>query len=55
MEPKDYIVSKIEGEYAYLRDTETCNEIFIALALLPAGTDLNSRIHWEMFEYTLVD
>ena len=35
MELKDYILYKIEGEYAYLRDTESENEIFIALALLP--------------------
>ena len=55
MEPKDYIVSKIEGEYAYLKDVESGNEIFIALALLPQGVDLGSRIRWEMFEYTLVD
>ena len=40
MEPKDYIVVKIEGEYATLRDIETKEELFIALALLPAGTDV---------------
>lgn len=53
MEPKDYIVTKIEGEYAYIKD-ESGNEIFIALALLPAGTDIGSNLHYEMFEYTLV-
>lgn len=55
MEPKDYIVSKIEGEYAYLKDTETDNEIFIALHLLPIGVDIGSKIHSEMFTYTLVE
>lgn len=37
MEPKDYTVIKIEGEYAYLReDGETEDKaIFIAMALLP--------------------
>ena len=55
MEPKDYIVTKIEGEYAYLRDIETGNEVFIALALLPPGADIGSKIHYEMLEYTLVD
>ncbi len=55
MEPKDYIISKIDGEYAYLRDVDTGNEIFIALALLPVGADLGSRIHCEMFEYTLAE
>ncbi len=55
MESRDYILSKIEGEYAYLTDIENGNEIFIALALLPQGADLGSRIHFEMFEYTLID
>ena len=54
MEPKDYIVSKIEGEYAYLKDIESENEIFIALALLPQGTDIGTRLHYEMFEYTVI-
>ena len=55
MEPKDYVVSKIEGEYAYLRDVETGNEIFIALALLPEGADVGRKIHCEMFEYSLAE
>ena len=55
MEPKDYIISKIEGEYAYLKDVESENEIFIALALLPLGADIGSRIRCEMFEYILVE
>ncbi len=55
MEPKDYIVSKIEGEYAYLRGEsgQTKDELFIALALLPEGVDEGSRLHYEMMEYTL--
>lgn len=53
MEPKDYTVIRIEGEYAYLED-ETKNELFIALALLPAGTDVGTRLHYEMFEYTII-
>ena len=54
MEPKDYIVTKIEGEYAYIKDIQTGDELFIALALLPIGTDIGSRLHYEMLEYTLV-
>lgn len=54
MEPKDYIVTKIEGEYAYLRDTDG-NEIFIALALLPPNTDEGVKLHYEMFNYTIAD
>lgn len=54
MEPRDYILDRIEGEYAYLRDEENGNEVFIALALLPLGADVGSRLHCEMFEYTLI-
>lgn len=53
MEPKDYIVTKIEGEYAYLKDEDN-QEIFIAMALLPPNTDVGSRLHYEMFTYTLL-
>ena len=55
MEPKDYIVDRIEGEYAYLKDTETGGEVFIALALLPDGSDVGSKLHCELFQYTLVE
>ena len=57
MEPKDYTVVKIEGEYAYLRadgDGEG-KDVFIALALLPSGVDLGSRLHCEMLCYSLID
>ena len=53
MEPKDYTVVKIEGEYAYLKDDATENELFIALYLLPEGTDVGTKLHYEMFEYTI--
>ena len=54
MEPKDYIVERIEGEYAILVDIESSEELFIAMALLPIGTDVGSKLHYEMLEYTLV-
>ena len=56
MEPKDYVVTKIDGEYAYLREIGGASdvELFIALALLPSGTDIGSRLHYEMLEYTLL-
>lgn len=54
MEPRDYILDRIEGEYAYLKDIETGNEIFIALALLPQGADVGCKLHREMFEYTII-
>lgn len=54
MEPKDYTVVKIEGEYAYLKDDATGKELFIALYLLPEGTDIGTKLHYEMFEYTII-
>ena len=55
MEPKDYILDRIEGEYAYLKDVNSGGEVFIALALLPEGADVGSKVHSEMFEYSLVE
>ncbi len=56
MEPKNYVVTRIEGEYAYLRDEQAPDreELFIALALLPVGTDTGSRLLYEFSEYTLL-
>ena len=55
MEPRDYIVTRIEGEYAYLAEINgNGTELFIALALLPGGTDTGTRLHYEMLEYTIV-
>ena len=53
MEPKDYVVDRIEGEYAILKETENENEMFIALALLPGGVDIGTKLHFENFEYTV--
>ncbi len=57
MEPKDYQVVKIEGEYAYLRDVSgTCAEdLFIAMALLPPNIDVGTRLHYEMLTYTVIE
>ena len=58
MEPKDYTLVRIEGEYAYLREigeTDPQKNVFIALALLPAGADVGDKLHYEMFAYTLID
>ena len=58
MEPKDYTLIRIEGEYAYLREvgeTDPGKDVFIALALLPAGADVGDTLHYEMFAYTLIE
>ena len=58
MEPKDYTLVKIEGEYAYLREigeSDPEKDIYIALALLPPGVDMGDKLHYEMFAYSLVE
>lgn len=57
MEPKDYSVIRIEGEYAYLRADGAAGEddLFIAMALLPPEVDVGTRLHYEMFCYTVID
>ena len=47
----------IEGEYAYLRadDAVEGEELFIAMALLPPDIDVGSRLHYEMFCYTVIE
>ena len=58
MEPKDYTLVKIEGEYAYLREIgekDPAKDIFIALALLPPGVDVGDKLHYETFTYTLAE
>ncbi len=53
MEPRNYTVARIEGEYAILKDDKG-EELFIAMALLPPSTDVGMRLHYEMLEYTIL-
>lgn len=57
MEPKNYTVVRIEGEYAYLRadDAPADETLFIAMALLPAEVDVGTRLHYEVFSYTIIE
>ena len=54
MEPKFYLLTKIEGEYAYLSPEEGSEELFIAMALLPLGVDIGSKLKYENFEFELM-
>lgn len=49
-------ITKIEGEYAYLQNQSAPleDELFIALALLPAGADIGSLLSYENFEFSLL-
>ncbi len=53
MEPHDYKVTKIDGEYATLTELSTGEELFIALFLLPDGTDLGTLLHYEDLCYEI--
>ena len=44
---KIYVVDRIEGEYAYLTDEVSGEELFIAMLLLPVGVDVGSRLKYE--------
>ena len=55
METRFYEVVKIEGEYAYIKDRETSEEIFIAMFLLPDGVDIGTKLKYEMLEYEIID
>ncbi|MBQ5334478.1 MAG: chorismate--pyruvate lyase [Oscillospiraceae bacterium] len=56
MEPHDYIVVDIRGDYAFLRQTDAENtELFqVAAALLPPETDIGTRLHGMMGMFEIV-
>lgn len=51
----DYIVAKIDGDYAYLMRADRSEEELkcVARALLPPEIMENSRIAYEMMEYRM--
>lgn len=52
----DYIVKRIDGEYAYLQklEDETAEEKCVAMALLPPEIMEGSRVAYEMMEYRIM-
>ncbi len=55
METKFYIIEKIEGEYATLKEKDSAEELFIAMALLPIGADVGSLLKCENFAFEAVE
>ena len=53
MDAKIYVISRIEGDYAYLKD-EGGEELFIAMALLPFGVDIGTKLKYENFEFEII-
>lgn len=57
MGPYEYIVESLTGDYAYLKRTDTQEQdepMMIAIALLPDGIDVGTRLRWENLEYTVL-
>ena len=49
-----FIITKIEGEYAYLKNEADGEELFIAMALLPLGCDIGTRLSFENMEFSIL-
>ncbi|MBD5141360.1 MAG: hypothetical protein HDT25_08105 [Ruminococcus sp.] len=56
MGPYEYIVEKIDGDYAVLHrtDIQTEDTVLVARALLPDETDEGTRLIWENLEYSVI-
>ena len=52
-----YVVERIDGDYAYLRQTEeAANDLkLVARALLPQEISEGSRLKYEMFQYEMIE
>ena len=57
MGPYEYLVEKIDGDYAFLRrtDIESDDRMQVARALLPEETDEGTRLRWENRCYTVLE
>ena len=55
METKYFVVSRIDGDYAWLTCTSAQEEpYFIARALLPMEADEGSRLKFENFRFEII-
>ncbi len=54
METKIYIVKTIEGEYATLVEESTNDDLFIAMALLPPGVDIGTRLSYIFPDFEII-
>ncbi len=54
MDKKIYVLTRIESDYAYLLDTESNEELFIALALLPEGADIGTRLAYSFPDFEII-
>lgn len=55
MDKIEYLVAKIDGDYAHLEDIKTGDEILVAMALLPEETDEGLKLLYKDFQYSVID
>ncbi len=57
MGPYEYVVADIQGDYAQLRRTDIDSEEImpIAMALLPMGCDIGTKLRWQWGIYEIID
>lgn len=53
--PMEYVVERIDGDYAYLKQQDVPQEELkcVARALLPPEITEGAKLHYEMMEYTI--
>ena len=55
METKYYVVTRIDGDYAWLIRTDAVEEpLFIARALLPEAIDEGTNLKYEFLQYEII-
>ena len=54
MDGKIFKLTRMEGEYAYLKNESGGEELFIAMALLPLGCDIGTRLSYENMEFSIL-
>lgn len=52
----DYLVVRIDGDYAHLQNIENPSDelIIVARALLPMEINEGTKLHYEMLQYTII-
>lgn len=53
----DYVVERIDGDYAYLKRTDepAGDEKMVARALLPQEISEGTKLHYEFMMYSIID
>ena len=57
MGPMEYLVVRLDGDYALLRrtDIDSADLTPVARALLPDEIEGGTRLRWEAFVYSILD